>query len=344
MFNSANKAVSVGALIATIFLSGGINAAEKSDSSLETYDLQKLTAHQAYIEGRNLRAQFKNIQARTYLKYAADKGDAQSAYLYAMELSNYKTTIRTPTQARDYLLLAAHDGNIPAMKSLYEGGEWLRIRERQYWKREYFNAIVTLGQTQPTRALLYLSEYYEKSDPQLANYYLDQSVERGYPRALMLKAREIAQGEGSYWTSGSRDKAAYALYEDAAKQGYIPAIRKIIQLLESKGDFKQALEWRKQAVKEGDLTSLAAVAMILSGYSSNYQFVEKDLATAKAYFDVYLDTAGDDRLDELYKNIEQHYSDLMKVISPDELKASQNIEKKLKEKPDFYNHDLFWDV
>lgn len=330
--------------IAMVTLPCGVHAADNDSNDLNAYDLQKLTAHQAYIEGRNLRAQFKNNRARTYLKYAADKGDTQAAYLYAMELSNYKTTIRTPAKARDYLLLAAHNGNIRAMKSLYQGGEWLRLRERQYWEREYFNAVVTLGQSHPTRALFELSEYYKKSKPELSDYYLDQAVERHYPRALMVKAQQISQGKGSYWAPGSREKAEYQLYTDAAKQGYIPAIRKYIQLLENEGKFKQALQWRKQAIKEGDLTSLAAVAMILSGYSSNYQFVEKDLATAKAYFDVYLDTAGDDRLDELYKNIEQHYSDVMKIISPDELKASKNIEKKLKEKQRFYNHDLYWDV
>ena len=70
----------------------------------EDYDAKLLNAQQAFESGRLLRAQFKNVESRQYLKHAADNGNADAAYLYAMELSNYRTTIRTPPQAREYLL------------------------------------------------------------------------------------------------------------------------------------------------------------------------------------------------------------------------------------------------
>lgn len=333
--------------VATWLLLSGVAAsavAAESQNTQQVYEMEKMTATQAYQEGKLLRAQLKNIKARPFLKYAADKGDAQAAYLYAMELSNYNTTIRTPPKAQEYLLKAAREGNRQAMQHLYLKGDWLRIRERKYWQNHYHDALVTLGQTDPAQALYGLAQYYEKSAPELSEYYLKKSMTFDVPRALMQKAAELEQGAGTYLLPGGRDKAVSKLYEQAADTGYMPAIRNYIQRLEDEGNYQEAFKWRERAVKEGDLTSLAAVAIILSGYSSNYSFIQEDLAKAKAYYDVYLETAGTDRLDVLYQNVERHYSDIMKTISPKDVEKSKAIEVKLKKQQAFYNHDLYWDI
>lgn len=92
----------------------------RSFSEEINYDMQQLSAQQAYENGRLLRAQFKNLAAREYLKYAADLGEPSAAYLYAMEVANYRTTIRTPPESQHYLLLAAQGGSRQAMRVLYQ--------------------------------------------------------------------------------------------------------------------------------------------------------------------------------------------------------------------------------
>lgn len=329
-----------------LLLSGvaGSSVAADAQNAQSAYEMNQMTASQAYQEGKLLRAQLKNMKARPFLKYAADKGDAQAAYLYAMELSNYNTTIRTPPEAQEYLLKAAREGNRQAMQHLYLKGDWLRIRERKYWQNHYHDSLVTLGQTEPAQALYGLAQYYQSTDQELSEYYLDKSVAFDVPRALMQKAAELESGEGTYLLPGGRDKAVSKLYEQAANTGYMPAIRNYIQRLEDQHNYQEAFKWRERAIEEGDLTSLAAVAIILSGYSSNYAFVQEDLAKAKAYYDVYLETAGSDRLDVLYQNVERHYADIMKIISPKDIEKSQSIEARLQKKNTFYNHDLYWDI
>lgn len=61
-----------------------------------SYDLNNLSAKEAFEKGRLLRAQFKNVEGRRYLKFAAELEEPNAAYLYAMELASYKSTIRTP--------------------------------------------------------------------------------------------------------------------------------------------------------------------------------------------------------------------------------------------------------
>ena len=332
-------------IIASLILLGCASHAYAEDTSSDkSYDISSLNANEAYQEGKLLRAQLKNTKARPYLKYSADKGDAKAAYLYAMELSNYNTTIRTPPKAQEYLLKAAQGGNRQAMRHLYLDGNWLRLRERNYWKKHYYNSLITLGQTEPGQAMFELANFYRKSDQELSSYYLNKSLDFDIPKALMEKAKSIESGEGTYIFPGSREKTIDKMYKAAADTGYMPAVRNYIQRLEDLGNYQEAFKWRQKAVKEGDLTSLAAVAIILSGFSTDYQFVDQDLATAKAYYDIYLETAGTDRLGVLYDNIEQHYSDIMKTISPEDLSKSKKIEANLRKEKPFYNHDVYWDI
>ncbi|MCG6364051.1 sel1 repeat family protein, partial [Vibrio fluvialis] len=121
--------------------------------------MQQLSAQQAYENGRLLRAQFKNLAAREYLKYAADLGEPSAAYLYAMEVANYRTTIRTPPESQHYLLLAAQGGSRQAMRVLYQNGEWLRAAERSLWQQTYYDTLIELGSREPSQAAYELALY-----------------------------------------------------------------------------------------------------------------------------------------------------------------------------------------
>lgn len=315
----------------------------RSFSEEINYDMQQLSAQQAYENGRLLRAQFKNLAAREYLKYAADLGEPSAAYLYAIEVANYRTTIRTPPESQHYLLLAAQGGSRQAMRVLYQNGEWLRAAERSLWQQTYYDTLIELGSREPSQAAYELALYHQKDNPKLAQHYLTIAVEFEHPAALMLMAQQIEQGEGSYPMPGSRATEARKTYLKAAQTGYIPAIRNYIQLLENKGKYQDAYYWRQQAVQRGDLTSLVAMGGILSGQSEFYRFVEPDLKQAKAYFNRYLEVAGSDRLSHVYQNSQKQLLDISMQLSDHEKEISEKIELQLENYQPFFNHDAYWD-
>ncbi|EOX1796584.1 sel1 repeat family protein [Vibrio cholerae] len=301
--------------------------------------MQQLSAQQAYENGRLLRAQFKNLAAREYLKYAADLGEPNAAYLYAMEVANYRTTIRTPPESQHYLLLAAQGGSRQAMRVLYQNGEWLRAAER----KAYYDSLIDLGSREPSHAAYELALYHQKDNPKLAQHYLTIAADFEHPAALMLLAQQIEQGEGSYPVPGSRANAARKTYLKAAETGYIPAIRKYIQLLENKEKYQDAYYWRQQAVQRGDLTSLVAMGGILSGQSELYRFVEPDLKQAKAYFNRYLEVAGSDRLSHVYHNSQKQLLDISMQLNEREKAIAGEIELQIGKYQPFYNHDAYCD-
>lgn len=313
-------------------------------ASADSYDVETLSAQQALESGRLLRAQFKNIEARNYLKHAADKGNADAAYLYAMELSNYNTTIRTPPRARDYLLQSANGGNRHAMHHLYTHGDWLTEHEQTYWQQQYHDALVTLGQKDAPQALYELAQYYQPIDPTLSEQYLEMAVDFKQPQALMEKARRYQNGDGYFVLPGARDTQVRKMYLEAAQTGYIPAMRAYISLLEDKGRYKEALQWREKALHAGDLTSLAALGFVYAGQSENYQFVQTDLAKARAYMDTYIETAGTNRLKNLYLSVEESNKNITQRMNVTQKKRAENIEYKLNDNVVYYNHDIFWDI
>lgn len=310
----------------------------------DDYDVETLTAEQALESGRLLRAQFKNIASRSYLKHAADEGNADAAYLYAMELSNYNTTIRTPPRAREYLLQSAEGGNRHAMRHLYQHGDWLTSHEQKYWQQQYHDALITLGQTHSPQALFELSQYYQPIDQNLSEEYLSMALEFNQPQALMEQAKRYQNGDGYFVLPGGRETQARKLYLSAAQTGYIPAMRAYISLMEDKGRYQEALQWREKALKAGDLTSLAALGFVYAGQSEGYQFVEPDLAKAQAYLDTYIETAGTNRLKNLYLSVEESSKNISQRMTAEQKKTAQVIEENLKNNSEYYNHDLFWDI
>lgn len=307
-----------------------------------SYDLNSLTANQAYEEGKVLRAQFKNMEARPYLKYAAEKGSSAAAYLYAMELTQYNSTVRTPAEARDYLESAAKLGNLQAMEFLYENGTWLRPQVRQTWKRRFHDSLILLAEKSPADAMYQLALFYAPSDLSKSTYYLDKSMAYKYDLAVMEKAKRYQYGttEGAVNT-----QMALTTYLIAANHGFIPGMKACIELYEAQGDFKSAYVWREKAFKAGDITSLAVLAKISTGESGPYAFVKRDLVKAHAYAELYLDYAGSDRLNNLHKKMELFVGDItLKMTQPELADAKVLAENYKSEHILFYNHDVFWDI
>ncbi|EKO3626152.1 sel1 repeat family protein [Vibrio metschnikovii] len=313
-------------------------------AQLERYELRGMSPEEAYETGRLLRAQYKNLESRPYLQYAADNDIPAAAFLYAMELSNYKTTIRTPLAARKYLLKSAELGNRRAMHQLYSDAEWLSDREIDYWRNKYYESLIQLGAINPSQATYELSRYYRDNDRTLSLYYLDLAVSFKHPRALMDKALLIEQGHGISLMPGARETTVRELYLAAAKTGYIPAIRHYIGLLESKDRFEEAYEWRLVALNQGDLISLASVANILLGQRVSYEFVTPNPIQAKAYIDLYLASAGKDRMQAVYEmfELDQQYIFSQVIFETD--RETETLVGDYKNIPTFFHYDIFWDI
>lgn len=308
------------------------------------YDVEKMSLAEAYEYGKLLRAQFKNSEARVYLKYAADNSYPAGAYVYAMETMGYHDTARATGYARDYLIQAAEGGSRSALKYLFRNGDWLSSAKRKKYEIEYYNSLIDLGAKSPGLAYLHLSDYFHASDRKLSEYYLNKAIEFEIPSAYMTSAQRLESGEGDYTFDSDRIAQSRSRYLQAAVQGYIPAIKRYIAILESRGKFQEALEWREVGVIQGDITALVSLGNIYSGNSPRYSFVTPDLTRAKAYFELYLENAGQDRLSSVYQQAETNYKDTVDKIADVHLPLSDALKDELSEIKYFYNHDYLWNT
>lgn len=308
------------------------------------YEISSLTPYEAFEAGQLLQAQFKNEEARAYLKYAADKGNADSAFLYAIDISKYNANSRSMAEARDYFESAAELGSLEAMSYLADKGDWLRPHLRQSWKKQYHDGLILLAARSPAEAMFGLARYYEINDSELSQYYLNKSVTYNYPLALMEQARRYLGGIETITPATAQDPRILALYLKAAEQDYLPAVKACIEVYEAQGNYSEAMHWRLKALELGDITSLAVLAKIYASKAPSYAFVEKDMAKAHAYAELYLDNAGKDRLANLHKMMEQFFVDITGRMTSQDLEQSKAIGDSYRSGVVFYNHDPYWDL
>lgn len=313
-------------------------------SASSEYEVSGMTADQAFDKGRLTRAQYKNIESRQYLKYAADNNNAAAAFLYAMELAEYKATIRTPIEAKKYLLKAAMLGNRQAMYQLYSNSKWLIDKDVSYWRDQYYSSLILLGRTQPSQAMYELARFHQESDKELSSYYFDIAIGFEHPLALMERADSIVNADSGFFLLGGREKEANDLYLMAAETEYIPAIKRYVEILEAKGRYEEAYQWRIRALERGDLSSLATISKILLGNRSIYDFVVQDKVKAKAYIDLYLSFSGRERMNSIYSSLLIDEEVISQSISVEERKQAVEMYLNYKNSIVFYNHDVFWDV
>ncbi len=310
-----------------------------------SHDFTHINASQAYKKGKKLRSQFYFTEAQRYLKFSADSGHPDAAYLYAIDLLKMNNSTRSNDLGRKYMQKAAFKGNRHAMKYLYEDGLWLTKKERGRWRENYYNSLIALGKDRPQAALYELSLYFSQSEPKLSEHYLNLSILFKYPPALMEQANRYQLGGSSFLISEDREAAVRKLYQQAAETGYIPAIKTYVQLLEESGNYQLAFEWREKALHKGCITSLASVAFIYSGINRNeYSFVDIDNVKAKAYLSLYIDSVSDKKFSKLYTNIEKTYSDIEQQMTSEQKHNSLLIEESLRNNLVFFYHDKYLDI
>ncbi|WP_124935723.1 hypothetical protein [Vibrio viridaestus] len=334
-----NKSQLISGLSVIILLavSGQCAAAENEQDT--KYDLSSYTAEQAYDAGRLMRAQFKDSMARPYLKYSADKGNANSAYLYAMDIVSSNPNAETPELAREYLIKAANEGQLDATYYLYKNGTWFRNATRLKYRNSYHDGSIELAESDPGKASFNLYRYYSDLNNKKSSYYLKKSQQYLYAPAVL-------QSSIASFDEQSNPKLNSKFIRDVefiANKGYMPALRACVDYYEEKNKFDQALEWKEEALNYGDLMSLASLAKIYAGMVPSYSFVKTDLIKSYAYLSMYIDSAGKNRFSHLYSMMENLYSDISEKMTKEQKDKANALINKFKEKQViFYNYDLLW--
>ncbi|MFM2589315.1 hypothetical protein [Vibrio sp. TBV020] len=309
----------------------------------EMYDVSKLTPTESFEYGELLRTQLKNNEALKYLKFSADSGHASGSYVYAMELRRVSNIHRHDNSYRDYFRLAAENGSLAAMHYLYAISDWLSPAEKNKFREKYYDHLIELGAVNPSKAYFRLSQYYMSDNKALSDYYLAQAQRFGLAQAYMERGLRIERGDEEFLFQAKKERVLMSQYDQAAKLGYIPAIRRLISIYEARKNFRKALAWREKALEQRDLITLLSLSKIYRGISKQYNFIDADLAKSKAYLETFLETAGSDALPTLYSQAQRGYLELSKIISEEQRMAAESIKRQLMSGPDFYNYDEIMD-
>lgn len=194
----------------------------------EAYSMDaNMTPEQAFKIGQQLERQFKDSQALEYLKYAADEGVAESAYLYGMMRRNTVAIEREQTESFSYLQQAAKQGYLPAMKWMMD-----HVDPSGTWRHKYYSAMIELGSDSAGKAFYGLADYYRQSDVERYEFYLAQAVERNYPDALIEQATRLSRGDGGYLVPSVRLERVEQFFLRAAQTHHVAAMRAYIHWLD----------------------------------------------------------------------------------------------------------------
>lgn len=298
----------------------------------------------AYKYGLLLRAQYRNKEARKYLKYAVDSGSVSAGYLYAIELRSYNKTVRTDFEVFDYVVAAAKSGNDKAMRYLALREVDFIDEDQSFWRGEYLSFLDALVEQDEAAAHFGYFLFYMLEDPDLAEASLEKAAALEHPVAMMVEGDRVkAGGGGFYLFASSRSKAALSFYEAAAKTGYLPSMKKYVTELRKVGNQKKAFEWLVKTADSGELSSIALVAKVFSGSNTSYGDVDLDSIKAKAYYDMYFEVAGRDRFSFLYDSMLVEYDDLLKKMSDEQvIQADEMFETLKDESEEVYAADFYW--
>ncbi|TVO35865.1 sel1 repeat family protein [Vibrio algivorus] len=288
------------------------------------YDINTMSPQQALETGNLLRGQFKDKEARYYLKYAADKGNADAQYLYAISLLTYHTSDRNEPIAKDYLLASAKQGQLTAMHELYSNEHLLNRDDQQKWKSRYLELLMkNIDSHSPDSDFALYQFYKQEGNTEQAEVFYIHTLKAKYPAAMYEKAQRLLTGEDFYLFQSNRRKDANTWLIEAANAGYIPAFRLLISNYEHDNDYEQAYTWRVKLLQQGDLLSLASMGSILTGYSTKEyaQFIDKTLGLE--YLGIYLKVAGTERMGSVYEKTKIRYEEELGRLSEAELKQHQ---------------------
>ncbi|MGD8110985.1 tetratricopeptide repeat protein [Vibrio sp. TRT 17S01] len=293
--------------------------------AMASNDLSDLSADQAFEKGKLLRWQLHHQEALPYLKHAAEKGSAEAAYIYSIELEDGSE--KQGEEEYHYALRAAEQGNLLAMLKVSSSSNPERDEIRQEWEEKTQQAILERAEAGNPEAMLLLHTTLEKEKDKMA--WLEKAVAANHPEAKFKLAQAYEAGYDWFFIPGKRSKETKRLYQESAEQGYPPAMKAYMeQLLAKKKTREEGFEWMKKLAEIGRADSLLLIANTYAEDRQMRDIVPQDRVKALSYLYAYFESMATPKShDSLHRAYQKKIAIHRSLLSEEEgLKADAMAE------------------
>ncbi|GLQ74305.1 tetratricopeptide repeat protein [Vibrio penaeicida] len=311
-------------------------------SSFAINEIEDISPQDAFEKGSTLRLQYHNEQALHYLKYAADEGHSMAALLYADELATLPHAARREDEIVEYTFKSADSGNVWAMQRLAKTNRSGDEEQRIQWQTHFLTALEKAAEEGNSKAMLALFYRDREDNYKQAKFWLRKALEQGYLPAQYAKIELVEHGYEEWFVlPGNRLKTVKKQYVELAETGYLPAIKKTIQLMIDTDKTHEAVVWMEKAVDQGDATSLALLAKAYAGNFTKTR-VETNLVKSYSYYQNYLDAIGSDRLIGTRKRIEKEELAVKEKLTEEQLAAADLLHQEYRASHTVKQFEMPW--
>ena len=309
-----------------------------SSFAITQSELEQLTPQQAYEKGKLLSWQYKYDESNQYLKYAADKGDADAAIIYASNVRG-NALIMKPEEYK-YVIVAAEKNQPFGLLKAASNRNYQGKKDREYWRQKaltYFNKKIQAGDV---GALFYKASLIPDENDKLN--WIERAAKAGFPQAQYYMAEYYKNGNGTFYIPGKREKEIKRLYKEAAEAGYPPAISDYGYLLRSEGLKKEGWEWVVKRANTGDAEAILEVADIYSAMYKPLDSVPQDKVKSAGYFKVYYQSMNVDINDDKQSAYYEDYQKLLSTMTGEEKAQADKFAKDFLATHTVRAFDGFW--
>ncbi len=192
-----------------------------------------MSVEDAYQLGDLLVDQYKIKQGQPYLKYAADKGNAEAALAYSR---SFKTNIMVQSpKEHEYAVKAAKLGSDDAKFALSFSRNV--FGDRDLYRAEQIKTLKDRAKQGDAKAMYRLSLLYSGSEE---TEWKEKAAEHGDANAQYELGRTYEVGDGWFFIPGKREKEVKRLYKASAEQGNFRGMEGYASIIYDEGNKKEA--------------------------------------------------------------------------------------------------------
>ncbi|WED22862.1 hypothetical protein L3Q72_05570 [Vibrio sp. JC009] len=297
-----------------------------------------LSLQDAYEKGKLLHWQYKEEQAKSYLKYAADKGHIEAAFMYS-EILSQPSFVQNEEESK-YAVMAAESGHLLALLKVSIGTSMIK----RDWRVKAEQLLLNQAQLGNSDAMRYLYSFYPDSDDR-SYYWLKKASESGNPKAMFMLAERYEGQYGWFIIPGSREKEILRLYKASAEAGYPPAMDAYSFSLERKPETrKEAVFWILKGVEAGQAMALLIAAELYSSDGDLRDVMPYDSVKAAAYYHCYFaNMAKIEKKRATYDYYYELYQDLLSTMTESEILQAEELAKNYLSTHTVRAFDEFWE-
>lgn len=274
--------------------------------------LTDLSVSEAYQKGKNLALHLETDKAEEYLKYAADKGNANAMVRYAYLSSTSRLFLSS--NAYDYMLKAAKNGHEWAMISISQ--EMLTsIKDKKYWRTKFLEKMQPYISREDPDALYLMSELEQHDEDEKADWLI-KAVDAGSCKATVKLSEFYDHDYGWFLTKDRRKNKIKKLVEKANQQGCIEGKIAYMSWLDYMKNYSKAWEIKKNLIEHGDANTIFNLGYYSIEKSSGGTYLlPNDYEKAAIYLKIYIDGFGNvsglkDRYEGISYEINKAYNKL----------------------------------